>query len=445
MIIIGGIINLIQAQEKPTKTDQPEVKSLTIKECLDLANKNNTQVKNALIDYQNQKQINKEVTAAAYPDINGAMNLINFTDIPTNILPGAFLGRPGTFIPIQFGQNFSSTANITLSQIIFDGQIFIALKANKGVLDAAFKKYEITQIQIKANVLKICYQLVAAKIQAKVIIDNINRLKRNLDDLIFTASQGLAEQIDVDKLKVQLENLNFEKRKLDIATQNGYYGLKTLIGLKSKNDIELTDTISINDLTQNFLTDISDFKYQDRKDFQALELSKTLTSLNIKRYQYSKLPTVKFGAYYGFNAFDNDLNILLSQGPWFKNSNISLGLNIPIFGGLARNARIQQTKLSLAQINNNIEQTKIQIDNDIKTFQNSLIQAIENIDLQKKNWNLATQVYQQISERFRQGVASATDLYNSQIELNIAQNNYFTALYTAIIAKIDLQNSLGKL
>jgi len=67
------------------------------------------------------------------------------------------------------------------------------------------------------------------------------------------------------------------------------------------------------------------------------------------------------------------------------------------------------------------------------------------MDFQKKNMALAEAVYNQTKLKFEQGLGSNTEITTSQSELTTAQNNYFSALYDAIIARIDFLKATGKL
>ena len=76
---------------------------------------------------------------------------------------------------------------VSLSQIIFDGQVFIALKARNGTISLQQRIAELTEENVKANVTKIYYQLVASKIQVQILDANINRfekLKHDITDLL---------------------------------------------------------------------------------------------------------------------------------------------------------------------------------------------------------------------------------------------------------------------
>src|SRR5215471_13398736 len=73
----------------------PEKHALSLRECMDYAEKNNALVKNALLDIQIQEQQNRSITSSAYPQINGSFNLqynpaIAVQTIPDFISPAVY-------------------------------------------------------------------------------------------------------------------------------------------------------------------------------------------------------------------------------------------------------------------------------------------------------------------------------------------------------------------
>jgi outer membrane protein TolC len=71
--------------------------------------------------------------------------------------------------------------------------------------------------------------------------------------------------------------------------------------------------------------------------------------------------------------------------------------------------------------------------------------AILTMDSQKKNIELAEQVYNTTKLKFEQGLGSNQEISQAQTDLVTAQNNYYSSLYDAIIAKIDYLQAAGKL
>ena len=67
------------------------------------------------------------------------------------------------------------------------------------------------------------------------------------------------------------------------------------------------------------------------------------------------------------------------------------------------------------------------------------------LDYQKKNMELAESVYDQTKKKYESGLGSQTEINTAQTDLKNAQTNYITALYDAIIAKVDFLKATGKL
>jgi outer membrane protein TolC len=58
---------------------------------------------------------------------------------------------------------------------------------------------------------------------------------------------------------------------------------------------------------------------------------------------------------------------------------------------------------------------------------------------------LAERVYQLTKKKYEQGLGSSFELLQVEQSLQDAQNNYFQSLYDAVIAKVGLLKSIGKL
>lgn len=432
LLLIAGIAN------------GQKVNQLSAQQAVEYAKQNSVQVKNALIDILIQEQTNRDITSAALPQINGNGSVTNYLDIPTTLLPGEIIGQPaGTFVPVKFGTKWISSAAVSFNQLLFDGQVFIALKARTGVINLVKKQEEITEENIKANVYKIYYQLVAGKTQISLLDANIGRLEKLQHDVNVMYDNGFSERLDIDKLTVQIANLQTEKLKANNMISNGYSGLKLLMGMPIKDSLSLTDTLSDDQIREGVLAG-SQGNYKDRKDYQALELSNRLNELNVRRYKLSQIPTLSFNANYSKQAQRNKFDFF-GNGQWFTTSYIGLQLKVPIFNGFSTRAKIENARLALRKTQNQQEALEISIDNDIENAQNNFATAIATMDFQKKNMTLAEKVYEQTKKKYEIGTGSATDINTAQTDLKAAQTNYIQGLYDAIVAKIDFLKATGKL
>lgn len=424
-----------------TAQPQPAVHEFSIQQTLEYAKKNNVQVKNALLDVKIQEQTNNDFTGVAYPQVNGSFSLVDNIKVPVVLVPAEFFGgTPGTFEKLPFGIKYNATGGISLDQLLFDGQVFVGLKARATLMEFSQKNAEVTEEMIKANIYKIYYQLVVSKTQVDLLDANIALVEKLLHDTREIYKNGFAEKLDIDKASVQLANLQTEKIKVLNQVNNGYLGLKLLIGMPAKDSLRLTDSLSYEEVREG-LPLVSEFKYSDRKEFQYAELGIKLNQYNVKRYKLSRYPTLNLNAYYNGNFQSNKLDF----SDWFPVSAITLRLNVPIFKGFSMKAKIQGASLELQKSINQQEALKLSIDNEIEIAKNNFYTAITTLDFQKKNMELAEQVYNQAKKKFDAGVGSNIEINSAQTDMKTAQTNYISALYDAIIAKTDYLKAIGKL
>ena len=416
----------------------------SITQCVDYAYKNNLQVKNALLTIKSQEAINKEVTASAMPTVTATVGGVNYLELPVSLLPGEiFGGTAGTFIPVRFGTKFNANASVQLQQLLFDGQVFVALQARRTTIALQQKAAEVTEEMIKTNIHKIYYQLVVSKTQIALLDANIERLQKLEHDSRELYKNGFVEKLDLDKIAVQVANLQTEKLKASNAIELGYIGLKTLMGMPVNDTLVLTDKITEEQITTDVANN-QDYAYTDRKEFQAVSLGKKLNEYNIKRYQLSYLPTVAMSGAYTKNAQRNQFNFF-KGGDWFTTSFIGLNVSAPIFDGFARKARITKAKIDLQQTENQLQNLRLTIDAEVTQAKMNFATAISTLNNQKKNMQLAESVYAQTKKKYEIGTGSNMEITGAQTDLVTAQTNYIGALYGAIIARVDFLKATGKL
>ncbi len=156
---------------------------------------------------------------------------------------------------------------------------------------------------------------------------------------------GFAEKLDVDKVEVQIANLQTEKKRVQNAIVSGNLGLKLLLGMPMKDELVLSDSLNEDQIKQGVL-EASSYNYSDRKEVQYAELGKKLNEYNIKRYNLSQIPTVSLNGSWSKNA-QRDKFDFFGKGDWFTFSNISLNASVPIFKGFYTKSKIDEAKLNL--------------------------------------------------------------------------------------------------
>ena len=443
---------------------QDTVYQFTVKQAVEYANKNSAQVRNALIAIDIQRQSNREITASAYPQFSGSVASNYYPNVAVQSFPnfiaaatygvlmqegvkdgnGNSIVSPSDFgvVAAQFGTRFNASAGLDLSQLLFDGQVFVGLQARKTSIDYATATAAIVQEQIKANVYKVYYQLVAGRQQISTLDANISRIEKLLNDTKEIYKNGFAEKLDVSKAEVSLTNLRTQKLRVENQLSSGALGLKLLIGMPVRSQLILSDTLPEKLFTEEILD--KQFSYTERVEYEQLQLNRKLNEYNIKRYKLSYLPTITLSSSYAKIAQRNQFDFF-KRGPWYPSSSIGVRINVPIFDGFAKDARMKGAKLQLKQTENNLTNMELTIDKEISEARLNIRSANAAMEYQKKNMQLAEEVYDQTKLKYEQGLGANLEITNSQAELTTAQNNYYSALFDAIVAKIDYLKSTGQL
>jgi hypothetical protein len=74
----------------------------------------------------------KETRAFGFPQIDGDATYNNNIKLPVQVIPAEFVGGPaGEFAEVSFGTQHNISANITATQLIFDGSYIVGVQGAK--------------------------------------------------------------------------------------------------------------------------------------------------------------------------------------------------------------------------------------------------------------------------------------------------------------------------
>jgi outer membrane protein len=442
-----------------------QITQLSIKDAIQQAFKNLPSLKNLELDYQIQGQFNKQIEAAAYPQITGSAGLNKYLQLPQFLFPDGTATaiysilkeegvKDGTGNPINkeipltsrsvsFQQPWNASVGITLNQLLFQPDVFVGLKARAAALEFSKSNIDVEKEKVKEQAYKQYYAVLIAEKQLEFIKVGITRLEKLKNDIEQLYKNGFREKLDIDKVEVPLNNLKTSQNLLENAIKLNYSGLKFALGLSQKDSVMLTDKLSTTELKSNLPGDV-DFDFSNRKEIQLLTNAKKLQELDLKRQQLSNLPTV--AGFVNYQAQGQGQNFITDRSTfWIRTSLVGLQLNVPIFSGFQRKYKIKEANLKLAKIDNNFDQLKKAIELEQTINKNVLKNSLLNLDIQQRNMDLATTIYNTTKKKYEQGLANSFEVLQDQNAITDAESKYFDALYQATIAKVSYLRALGKL
>ncbi|MHB8403295.1 MAG: TolC family protein [Bacteroidia bacterium] len=422
------------------------VKKFSLPEAIDFALKHNYNYLNADNDTKISKYKKNEIIAQGLPQINGGVDIRDNPVLPTSLLPGIILGPmyAGQFIPVKFGVTYNLTANASVSQLLFSSDYLVGIQAYKEVVNLTQKNQLRSKIETAQTVSKAYYGVLITKARIHILELNIDRVKTLKDNTTALNQNGFAEKIDVDRLEVSYNNLITEKEKTMRLVELSELALKFQMGYELQRPIELADDMSkieSGEDAKNISADNIDIS--KRPEFMALQSQQKLNELDLKRYRMSYLPSL---VGYGLVAEQFQKSQLdFSKSNWFPFAYVGATLNVPIFDGLQKNWRIQQAKVNLLKTQNNFSLLKQSIGLEIQTATVNYKNALVSLQTQKKNIELARNVYEVTKKKYEQGIGSSLDMNMVENDLHTAETNYYNSLYDLIIAKIDYQKATATL
>lgn len=442
-----------------------------VEECMAYAVENVASSINANLDEEIAALSVKETVGIGLPQINGSANVQHNPNLPrffSQYNPGGGFGiseDDANSLGIQQGDVFGATtffqlrsngdANLSVSQLIFNGSYIVGLQAAKTYKKLAEKQKNYTQSELKAAVAKAYFNVLINDERLELYESNLDRMQKLYGETVALNEGGFVEKIEVDRLKVTLNNANTQKNNYENLADLSMKLLKFQMNYPLDKPLELEGSIS--DFIDGEIQNIpQDYDLVNRSDYQTMITNKELQELNLKNIYAGGLPVIQaFGtlgattqstSFGGLFKKESNFNGNSQVGPdrWYSYSAIGLRLNWSLFTGLQRNYQIQQQKVEIKKLENSLSQFETQVRLEIEQQGILLKNANENLQVQKENMELAQNIFDISEIKYKEGVGSSLEIVNADNELKQAQTNFFNALFDAVIAKIDLTRAIGE-
>ena len=418
--------------------------SLTLKDAIKYALENKAEAKKARLKIENSEYQIQEVRSRALPQIaaNGSLNYNPI--IQTTVIDGAGFGAPGTTIQAAFGQTWTSTAGVSLTQALFDQSVFTGLKAAKTTREFYQINDQLTEEQVIEKVANNYYQVYVLRQKLVLAESNLTTTTKVRDIVKGQFDNGLAKRIDLDRMNVNLSNINTQKQQIINAVQLQENALKFYMGMAIDTPINIPQ--SQFEVSSAAFTDVPNIA--NRSEYLLIKKQEELLVLQKKSIVAGYYPTLSLAASYNY----------IGQGPnmpWFAKPSdgvywsdfaaIGLNLRVPIFSGFGTRARVRQADVALRTIEEDIKDTTLALDLDFKNASTQIENSLITLKNQKENMKLADEILKNINNNYLQGLASLTDLLDAENASTQAQNNYTAAILDYKLAEIKLIKSKGQL
>ncbi len=439
--ILMAIVFALFSKDASAQTSKSDTMSMTILQALDFAITNNTSVKNAYADLAIANQTVKEVTAIGIPQVRGSFSFTDALAKQVFVFPLNGPGSPPT--PIRVGNKYTSVASLNVNWLMLDGTYFLGLQSAKKFTDLSKKIASKTETDVKIDVAKSYLMCIITKENINLINNTYNTLYQTYEQVVALNKEGFADSLEVDRLKLQLNNLSINRQKMQDQYEILLGLLKNKIGMDQEIPLKLVDDVNT---INNRLLDVdttAKVNLTARTDYQVLQQQLVLNKLNVKRYQFGKYPNLVGAFTYQQSNFGEE-SIDYSRKNWYDNYFYALQLNIPIFSGFSNNAKIQTAKIEQIKTENTIRNVENLITLEVNQNRLKYLRALDMVNQQLENLQLATKILNITTIKYKEGIGSNLELITANQDLKNSQTNYLNAIYDLLVAKIDYLVSIGQ-
>ncbi len=402
--------------------------NMSLKEAVTYGMNGNTDIKKQNIAVLQSREKVREVISYGLPQINGTAQLNDNLIQSELLLPGEIMGQPGTYIPIKFGIQYGIPLALNANQLLYNQAYFVGIKQAKAF--ELFSKVQLEKIQqdVIYNIAAAYLQAVIVREQSMLIQANLEMINQSLRVVQSQYENQMARRIDLDQLKVTRSNTQTDYDNSQVQFAFALDQLKILIGYP------LADTLILNEIITDNNIFVSQNNTGNNPSLSLLQQQTTLKQLEIKNINSKYLPTLVAFGQYGYQSQFSKWNDMY----WFNSAIIGLSLNLTIFDGLLKHHQVKQRKFELQSLQLDKEllekSLNVEYNNAVKKYQ----QNQKTVLNQTENLTLAENVYDAMQNNYKNGLASLSDLINSDTGLKSAQFSFLTALFRKKISSLDI-------
>lgn len=458
--IIAIILPLFGLLAPSMQAQEPQTLRLSLQEAQDYAVEHNLSMQNASLDVKKAEASRWQAISSMLPQVKASFDYqnmcgyeMNFGSRGTSSMMPDSVNIGGMTLPMSFiynnnnndntsggiPMNPSGTVGITASVALTGAQI-VSATLSKVAIDMADITRRQTEQTTRSNVKSVYTSILVMEQTVGLLDSSLANMQQLLETTEASVKAGAAEQIQADKLSVQVASLrnsiNNTRRSLTML----YNSLLLQLGADVNSRIELTTTIEdVVDVDNAAKLTLGGFNIENNYNYQLLEQSEKLSQKQVTLawmdftpilsayYQYSY--KTYFGKDEGFNMTPPNM--------------IGASVSLPLFQSGTRIAKVKSAKIDYQETLNSRRQAEDGLQVQYNQLCYDLVSAIESYQIQRDNLDVTRRVFTNTSEKYKYGHASNLEVTNASTDIISAQSNFIQAFMSVVSAQVALENLLG--
>ncbi|MFA5251441.1 MAG: TolC family protein [Phycisphaerae bacterium] len=275
----------------------------------------------------------------------------------------------------------------------------------------------------------------------QISADAVRSSQAHLDDVEFKRTGGVASDFDVLRAEVELSNFQAELIKNKNAINVSKAQLLKIMGISQDSNFIPSDELSYAplEITMERAVEVA---YRNRPDLyeRQFDIKYRKELLQIARSRY--WPTIS-GFYDNTWAKPDPHNSMEIE--WGSAWQAGVMATLPVFDGFAREGEIIQQKARFKQSQIDLIDAEETTLFELTKALLSIEDAEEFVQSQQLNLTRAQEGNRLATVGYKEGINTQVEVIDAESALTEAKSFYYQAIYSHIIAKLDLQKAMGVL
>ncbi len=400
--------------------------SLSLSQAQEFALSHNRKIKNATLDIQKAEANRWSTFLTMMPQVNGAFDYANMMGYKLNMM-GFNIAMPPY-----------ATISVTTSISISAAQI-IGVQMQKIAADMSDIVRKQTEQQVLNQVRTLYFSALVMEETSNLLDSNLANMRQLLAHTENSVKVGILNQTDADKLAVQIvtieNSINSVKRSLEMV----YNALRLQLGIGVDDKILLTQTIDeLVDIEKAKSLLSNQFSVENNYNYQLLLGSTDISKAQLNQKKWAYAPSVTAFHSYTKKEYFSDEPTMNMTPP----NIIGVSLKVPIFSSASRYVSVKAAQIDYEKQLNTLADAEEGLIIQHKQLCYNLSSALETYQTQKKNIEVNKRIFDDVSLKFENGMASSLEVTNAGTSLINAQSSYVQTLMNLISAQVALEELL---
>lgn len=345
----------------------------------------------------------------------------------------------GEYIPTRLQDQYS--AGLRLAQPLFNGRIGAALRAARLYEAWTQARVRAATERVLHDVIRAYYTAVLSSHLLEVNLGALETAQAQLSDARARRRQGMAS--NYDELRAEVEVSNFHAQALQSRNDKdlAYTTLYRLIGASPESAVQLIDEVPLV-VEEIAFADALRAALENRADLVEAEYAVRMQRESVAVAKSRYVPEVSG---YVSQTWANPDPHNSSRDDWGDEWQVGVQASWPLFDGFARRGALIQERARLRQLELALQDAEEHVVSQIRQAVLSLKTAEEFANSQSRNLETAKEAVRLVQAGLQEGQNTPIEVMDARQALTKASANYYQSIFTHAMARVALQQAMGRL